>query len=65
MQLCSSLDGVTQLVAREPLPETDYHVPLMSLPHRMAETVGHVPIVTISTPRMRGRRKFPPTIADR
>ncbi|MEC8776019.1 MAG: tetratricopeptide repeat protein, partial [Pseudomonadota bacterium] len=47
MQLCSNLDGVTQLVARgEPLPETDYHVPLMSLPHRMAETVGHVPIVT-------------------
>ena len=47
MQLCSNLDGVTQLVARgEPLPETDYHVPLMSLPHRMAKTVGHVPIVT-------------------
>ena len=47
MQLCSNLDGVTQLVARgEPLPETDYHVPLMSPPHRMAKTVGHVPIVT-------------------
>ena len=47
MQLCSNLDGVTQLVARgEPLPETDYHVPLASLPHRTAETVGHVPIVT-------------------
>jgi len=44
-QLCTSLDGVSQLVVRgHPLPKTDFYIPLMSLPFRMSETVGHVPV---------------------
>ena len=44
VDLCKSVSGVKNVIARkETLPETDYCVPLLSLPHLMGTTLETVP----------------------
>lgn len=43
-RLCGTLDGSPKVVARgDPLPKTDFHVPLLSLPRILGTTLGSIP----------------------
>lgn len=61
--LFASLRGVSEIVVRDgPLPEFDFHVPLLSLPHRLGATLDSVPA---SVPYLRApadRRLSLPTL---
>lgn len=44
LPLLASLEGVSRLVSRDgPLPEADFHCPLMSLPHVLGVTLATLP----------------------
>ena len=46
LELCHSLQGVKDVVARkDPLPEADYCIPLMSIPHIFKTTLESVPSI--------------------
>ena len=45
LRICSKLEGVSEVVARgDFLPQTDFHIPLMSLPHRMDTRIESLPL---------------------
>ena len=59
LRICSKLEGVSEVVARgDFLPQTDFHIPLMSLPHRMNTRIECLPLA-------KGYLKPPSLIAQR
>ena len=56
LRICSNLEGVSEVIARgEFLPETDFHIPLMSLPHQMGTRLENLPLA---------ERYLTPSISD-
>jgi len=44
LRLLAGLPGIEQVLARDgPLPRADYHLPLLSLPHRLGATLATLP----------------------
>ncbi len=62
LQLLQGVAGITQLIPQgDPLPDFDYHISLMSLPHRLGTTATTIP-ADIPYIRVTHRRELPPPL---
>ncbi len=62
LQLLQGVAGITQLIAQgDPLPDFDYHLSLMSLPHRLGTTATTIP-AEIPYIQITHARELPPPL---